>query len=219
MIRIRFKGLACASQPGQSPGTREAAFSLQRARPGAARRVYVTVALSQLTRVCQSLSWRKRTPPAPDAPVSLMVTQAQRDIRPRRQDPLPWPSAPATASKTSLTNSSTSSPRRITSAIPRIGVAIQRSAFTDANGVAVFADVPSGMYEINAKLLGFKDATSTVTFVNRKMMDVLITLQIALSRSSNPDELQEMISRGAGAIAPQGTPQQAISASRPSRPA
>src|SRR5437879_3471764 len=34
----------------------------------------------------------------------------------------------------------------------------------------------------------------------------LITLQIALSRSSNPDELQEMISRGAGAIMPQGPP-------------
>ncbi len=33
-----------------------------------------------------------------------------------------------------------------------------------------------------------------------------ITLQTALARSSNPDELQEMISRGAGAIAPQGTP-------------
>jgi twitching motility protein PilT len=33
-----------------------------------------------------------------------------------------------------------------------------------------------------------------------------ITLQIALSRSSNPDELQEMISRGAGAITPQNTP-------------
>ena len=33
-----------------------------------------------------------------------------------------------------------------------------------------------------------------------------ITLQTALSRSSNPDELQEMISRGAGAIQPQGTP-------------
>ena len=33
----------------------------------------------------------------------------------------------------------------------------------------------------------------------------LITLPTALSRSSNPDELQEMISRGAGAIAaPQG---------------
>src|SRR5205814_139553 len=32
-----------------------------------------------------------------------------------------------------------------------------------------------------------------------------ITLQTALSRSSNPDELQEMISRGAGAIFPQGT--------------
>jgi hypothetical protein len=34
----------------------------------------------------------------------------------------------------------------------------------------------------------------------------LITLQTALSRSSNPDELQEMISRGAGTIQPQGTP-------------
>jgi twitching motility protein PilT len=34
----------------------------------------------------------------------------------------------------------------------------------------------------------------------------LISLQTALSRSSNPDELQEMISRGAGAIFPQGTP-------------
>src|SRR5205807_1170979 len=44
-----------------------------------------------------------------------------------------------------------------------------------------------------------------------------ITLQVALSRSSNPDELQEMISRGAGAISPQGTPAP-IGASRP-RPA
>src|SRR3954467_3141166 len=34
-----------------------------------------------------------------------------------------------------------------------------------------------------------------------------ITLQTALTRSSNPDELQEMISRGAGALAPQGTSQ------------
>jgi twitching motility protein PilT len=32
-----------------------------------------------------------------------------------------------------------------------------------------------------------------------------ITLQTALARSSNPDELQEMISRGAGALQPQGT--------------
>jgi len=46
----------------------------------------------------------------------------------------------------------------------------------------------------------------------------LITLQTALSRSSNPDELQEMISRGAGALFPQGPPQ-TIGASRPSRPA
>jgi len=44
-----------------------------------------------------------------------------------------------------------------------------------------------------------------------------ITLQTALSRSSNPDELQEMISRGAGAIQPQG-PSAAAGASRP-RPA
>src|SRR2546430_1416539 len=36
-----------------------------------------------------------------------------------------------------------------------------------------------------------------------------ISLQSALSRSSNPDELQEMISRGAGAIQPQNTPAQA----------
>ena len=28
----------------------------------------------------------------------------------------------------------------------------------------------------------------------------MITLQTALARSSNPDELQEMISRGAGAL-------------------
>ncbi|MEA2490791.1 MAG: hypothetical protein QOH21_2583, partial [Acidobacteriota bacterium] len=35
----------------------------------------------------------------------------------------------------------------------------------------------------------------------------LITLQTALSRSSNPDELQEMISRGAGTLQPQGTAQ------------
>jgi twitching motility protein PilT len=33
-----------------------------------------------------------------------------------------------------------------------------------------------------------------------------ITLQVALARASNPDELQEMISRGAGVLAPQGTP-------------
>src|SRR5215211_5244924 len=46
----------------------------------------------------------------------------------------------------------------------------------------------------------------------------LITLQTALSRSSNPDELQEMISRGAGSLNPQGPPS-TISASRPSRPA
>ncbi|MBV8543268.1 MAG: type IV pilus twitching motility protein PilT [Acidobacteria bacterium] len=32
-----------------------------------------------------------------------------------------------------------------------------------------------------------------------------ITLQTALARSSNPDELQEMITRGAGALSPQGT--------------
>ncbi len=37
-----------------------------------------------------------------------------------------------------------------------------------------------------------------------------ITLQTALSRSSNPDELQEMISRGAGTISPQGTPSTAV---------
>ena len=35
----------------------------------------------------------------------------------------------------------------------------------------------------------------------------LITLQVAIGRSSNPDELQEMISRGAGALTPQATPQ------------
>src|SRR5438477_308424 len=34
-----------------------------------------------------------------------------------------------------------------------------------------------------------------------------IALQTALARSSNPDELQEMISRGAGALQPQGTAQ------------
>ena len=45
-----------------------------------------------------------------------------------------------------------------------------------------------------------------------------ISLQLALSRSSNPDELQEMISRGAGALQPQGTAQP-ISASRGSRTA
>src|SRR5881227_2392848 len=33
-----------------------------------------------------------------------------------------------------------------------------------------------------------------------------ISLQTALARSSNPDELQEMISRGAGALMPQGQP-------------
>jgi twitching motility protein PilT len=46
----------------------------------------------------------------------------------------------------------------------------------------------------------------------------LITLQTALSRSSNPDELQEMISRGAGTLF-QGGPAGTISASRPSKSA
>jgi twitching motility protein PilT len=45
-----------------------------------------------------------------------------------------------------------------------------------------------------------------------------ITLQMALSRSSNPDELQEMISRGAGALYPQGQTPMAGGAQRP-RPA
>jgi twitching motility protein PilT len=44
----------------------------------------------------------------------------------------------------------------------------------------------------------------------------MITLQTALARSSNPDELQEMISRGAGANAPQGTP--GMGGPRPPRP-
>jgi twitching motility protein PilT len=46
----------------------------------------------------------------------------------------------------------------------------------------------------------------------------LITLQTALSRSSNPDELQEMISRGAGAIFPQGTPSANIGGPRRTGP-
>jgi len=40
----------------------------------------------------------------------------------------------------------------------------------------------------------------------------LITLQTALSRSSNPDELQEMISRGAGSLFTQGAPASASGA-------
>src|SRR5262249_27845007 len=39
-----------------------------------------------------------------------------------------------------------------------------------------------------------------------------ISLQTALARSSNPDELQEMISRGAGSLYPQGPPQPAAGA-------
>jgi twitching motility protein PilT len=46
----------------------------------------------------------------------------------------------------------------------------------------------------------FNQSLATLYF--RKM----ITLQTALARSSNPDELQEMIARGAGTIAPQNTP-------------
>ncbi|MGZ4808863.1 MAG: type IV pilus twitching motility protein PilT [Thermoanaerobaculia bacterium] len=45
----------------------------------------------------------------------------------------------------------------------------------------------------------------------------VITLQTALGRSSNPDELQEMISRGAGAIQPQGTPAANIGGPRKSQ--
>ena len=45
----------------------------------------------------------------------------------------------------------------------------------------------------------------------------LITLQTALSRSSNPDELQEMISRGAGTLFQGGPP--AAATGRPARPA
>jgi twitching motility protein PilT len=44
-----------------------------------------------------------------------------------------------------------------------------------------------------------------------------ISLQTALSRSSNPDELQEMISRGAGALSQPATPQPG--GARPQRPA
>jgi twitching motility protein PilT len=44
----------------------------------------------------------------------------------------------------------------------------------------------------------------------------MITLQIALSRSSNPDELQEMISRGAGSL---NEPTKPVAASRGPRPA
>src|SRR5437763_4674150 len=44
---------------------------------------------------------------------------------------------------------------------------------------------------------------SLATLYHKRM----ITLETALARSSNPDELQEMISRGAGALAPQGTSQ------------
>ncbi|MGA7614388.1 MAG: type IV pilus twitching motility protein PilT [Thermoanaerobaculia bacterium] len=43
-----------------------------------------------------------------------------------------------------------------------------------------------------------------------------ITLQIALSRSSNPDELQEMISRGAGALQAPSVPPVGASRPRPS---
>jgi twitching motility protein PilT len=43
-----------------------------------------------------------------------------------------------------------------------------------------------------------------------------ITLQTALSRSSNPDELQEMISRGAGLLTPQGAPPPPAQRPRPS---
>ncbi len=43
-----------------------------------------------------------------------------------------------------------------------------------------------------------------------------ITLQIALSRSSNPDELQEMISRGAGALNAPSVPPVGASRPRPS---
>ena len=45
----------------------------------------------------------------------------------------------------------------------------------------------------------------------------MITLQTALARSSNPDELQEMISRGPGAVMPGGAP--AGTGARPPRPA
>src|ERR1700682_4012749 len=43
----------------------------------------------------------------------------------------------------------------------------------------------------------------------------IISLQTALARSSNPDELQEMISRGAGTLMPQGPPTGAAGAARP----
>ena len=43
----------------------------------------------------------------------------------------------------------------------------------------------------------------------------LITLQTALGRSSNPDELQEMISRGAGSIITPGPSQTAGARPRP----
>jgi twitching motility protein PilT len=55
----------------------------------------------------------------------------------------------------------------------------------------------------------FNQALATLYFKK------LISLQVALSRSSNPDELQEMISRGAGSIV---TPAPPVAGQR-SRPA
>ena len=47
----------------------------------------------------------------------------------------------------------------------------------------------------------FNQALATLYFQKQ------ISLETAMARSSNPDELQEMISRGAGALQPQGTAQ------------
>ena len=46
----------------------------------------------------------------------------------------------------------------------------------------------------------------------------LITQQVAISMSSNPDELQDMMNRGAGALSMAATPQQAAAAAAGGRP-
>ena len=83
-------------------------------------------------------------------------------------------------------------------------VILVAAALADRGGTKRFAKLLSEHYTvINYDRRGRGKSGDTHPYAVEH--DLTITLQTALSRSSNPDELQEMISRGAGAIQPQGT--------------
>src|SRR5436190_10181166 len=71
----------------------------------------------------------------------------------------------------------------------------------------IYSSMQAGQEKLGTQT--FNQSLATLYFKKQ------ISLQTALSRSSNPDELQEMISRGAGQIYPQGSPPAAGARPRP----